>query len=181
MPAKGWRDPVKAARDARALEMRTAGATYDEIVAETGIAPARISMLAKQVGLPRRTTADRVVSDETKLKQSRAMKGRTRSPEYRANISKAKLGARNGQWRGDEVGYQAAHVWLRKYFGTPKYCENCNGQNAKSEYFDWAHLPGRGNHSRVREDYIRLCRSCHIRYDRYGVDVARNYPIRLAA
>lgn len=181
MPAKGWRDPAKAERDARALQMRRDGLPYDEIMKATGISRARISMLAKQAGLPRRTTADRVVSEETCRKISQAMVGRKRSAEYRANISRAKLGANNGQWRGDDVGYQSAHVWLRSHFGTPAHCENCNGENAKSKRYDWAHLAGNGRHSRNRDDYIRLCRSCHVRFDRYGVPVRRNYPLPDAA
>jgi hypothetical protein len=177
MPPKGWKNPVVAERDARALQMRREGYSYDEIIKATGISQARIWLVANQAGDPNRTTADRVVTEETRRKQSEAMRGRQRSADYRANISAAKRGERNGQWRGEEVGYQAAHQWLRKYYGSPAHCENCNGDNAKSDSYTWAYLPGGGGHSRRREDYIRLCRSCHTQYDRYGLDVAANYPL----
>lgn len=177
MPAKGWRSQAKAARDGEIVEMCRQGFEYLLIARRFGLSPSTISQIARANGLPCRTTADRAVSDETRRRLSIAMTGLARSESHCINISKAKRAGQNGAWRGTDVGYSGAHKWLRKEYGTPKHCENCNGVNAKSGFYDWANLAGGGRHTRHREDYIRLCRSCHIRHDRYGMLVAFNYPL----
>lgn len=103
-------------------------------------------------------------TEATKKKLSKALKGRVRSPEYRRNISKGKLGEKNGLWKGDAVGYQALHTWIRTHWGTPKLCEHCEDTEAKA--YDWANVTGIYN--RQRKNWKRLCRSCHIKLDRYG-------------
>lgn len=181
MPAKGWRSPKKAERDTQILELCRQGLLYTDIAERFGIAGSTVSQIARSAGLALRTTADRVVSEQTRQKQSEAMKGRERSLEYRANISKAKRGVRNGQWRGDDASYGSTHTWLRTHFGTPKHCEHCGGKNAKCSTghgYNWAYLGLRGGkYSRRREDYMRLCRSCHSRHDRYGMEVQCNFPL----
>lgn len=59
--------------------------------------------------------------------------------------------------------YDKVHYWLRKKYGTPKYCEskNCKGE---SNTFDWCLKEGR-LHQNKRENYLRLCRKCHVKYD----------------
>jgi hypothetical protein len=118
-------------------------------------------------------------TEEHKQKIAAALTGRPRSKDYRRNISEAKAADKNGNWLGDAAGYNAKHTWIRKQFGTPKHCENCNGENAKSQLYDWANISG--TYSRDRADYIRLCRSCHIRHDRYGMPVSTNFPVAAAA
>lgn len=57
----------------------------------------------------------------------------------------------------------AKHKWMESNYGKPKVCEskNCEG---KSKWFDWCIKTGR-EYSHNREDYLRLCRSCHRKYD----------------
>lgn len=66
-------------------------------------------------------------------------------------------------WKGDAAGYHAIHAWLRKHFGKADRCENpfCRGE---SHRFEWAKLKQK-EYQRVRENYIRLCHSCHFLYD----------------
>lgn len=70
-------------------------------------------------------------------------------------------GEKNYQWLGDFPSYTAAHQWMSKTCGKPNYCEICKSTNAK--HYDWACKNGK--YSRNRKDYMRLCRSCHMRYD----------------
>ena len=97
---------------------------------------------------------------EHKLKIARAMIGKERSIEYRKNISDAKQGSKNGMFK-DNAGYQAVHTWLRRHFVKPKNCEYCGEENK----LDWASKTK--EYKRDINEYIALCRSCHIKLDRY--------------
>lgn len=59
--------------------------------------------------------------------------------------------------------YARAHYWLRRNYGMMPICEADNCKN-KSKKFDWALKKGKV-HGKIRENYIRLCRSCHMKYD----------------
>ena len=66
-------------------------------------------------------------------------------------------------YKGDKAGKTAMHHYIAKHYGRPSICENplCEG---KSKSFDWCIKTGRA-YSHNREDYLRMCRSCHRRYD----------------
>ena len=83
-------------------------------------------------------------------------------------------GDKNGFWKGDDAGYHAIHQWLRANFGRADTCENkkCvyprkNRGNktihAPSGY-EWALKHGM-LYTHTRENFIRLCASCHKKYD----------------
>lgn len=59
--------------------------------------------------------------------------------------------------------YARIHHWVRTTFGKANKCENpkCEG---KSHTFDWALRKGK-NHEKKRQNYMQLCRPCHIKYD----------------
>jgi len=59
--------------------------------------------------------------------------------------------------------YQRIHWWLRKRYGKPTKCESktCTGVGKRIE---WA-LKRNRTYSCDRKDYIRLCKSCHAKYD----------------
>lgn len=65
------------------------------------------------------------------------------------------------QWKGNRVGYTAAHDRVRNYRGTPKKCEVCGTTTAKR--FEWASLTKKYWDPK---DYIRLCASCHRKKDK---------------
>ena len=69
-------------------------------------------------------------------------------------------------WKGDDVKYQGLHKWLRNHYGKADKCENVNCSK-KSNTFDWANVSG--EYKRDINDYIKLCRSCHINMDRRGI------------
>jgi len=80
--------------------------------------------------------------------------GKKHTEEARAKMR----GEKNGVWKGELVGYQAVHSWMRKYKQHTE-CEKCGA----TEKLEWANK----NHTyeRVLEDYIELCPSCHRKYD----------------
>jgi hypothetical protein len=100
-------------------------------------------------------------TEEHKRKIAEAARGRERSAEYRKNISRAKVGPKNGMWK-DKASYQATHTWLRKHHEKPKNCEYCN----EEKKLDWASKTK--EYEKDINEYIALCRGCHIKLDRYG-------------
>lgn len=122
-----------------------------------------------------------------------AHRGKRQSPEHVAkrteNIkrtyaggrvvhARANLGLRReqtSQWKGDDIGYRAAHVRLYQQRGKPERCEMCGGADGP---FEWAlrqdaevvkvEQAGRfrgHSYSVLPSDYIAACRPCHRQYD----------------
>lgn len=65
-------------------------------------------------------------------------------------------------WKGDDVGYSALHIWIRRHFGVPRKCEDCGESKGKME---WANVSGR--YLRIQEDWKRLCVRCHRIFDKH--------------
>lgn len=97
-----------------------------------------------------------------KVKVSRENKIKCRKCEDTRRRIEWPKGHDNWNWKGSKAGYNAKHRWLDRNFGKKKLCENC-GDN-ESKFFDWANISG--EYKRNRSDYKRLCRSCHIKFDR---------------
>lgn len=57
------------------------------------------------------------------------------------------------------------HKWLNTNYGRPRICEDkkCDGK-IENRWFDWALKKG-CKYKRNRNNFLRLCRSCHRRYD----------------
>jgi hypothetical protein len=95
------------------------------------------------------------------------------SPEHREKVSagitehwktrerRAQSGEKNTAWKGDNVGWNAIHWWLRRNFPKERKCEEC-GIEGKTDY---AFLHHPRPYTRVREDYRELCRRCHLAFD----------------
>ncbi len=128
-------------------------------------------------------------SKETREKMSKAKKGKPLSEEHKKHLSESHkgsknvmfgrkhskktkekirkkiigkfVGSKNHQWKGENASYYCKHTWVIKWKGAPRYCEHC-GRTDKRKY-EWANI----NHKfrRNLDDYIRLCTSCHRKYD----------------
>lgn len=87
-----------------------------------------------------------------------------------AELTKKHSKENHYRWKGDLVGYSALHKWLRKTFGKPDRCENpkCSG---KSNVYEWANVTGIYN--RDIKNYKKLCKSCHIKIDRWGYEIGK--------
>ena len=64
-------------------------------------------------------------------------------------------------WKGDDVGYDALHSWVKKELGQPSRCEHC--KTTKRRKYHWANKSG--EYRRLLSDWIRLCVPCHSKYD----------------
>lgn len=72
------------------------------------------------------------------------------------------VGAKNVNWKGDKVGYDALHDWVKRQLGYPDKCEHCHKKYPR-EYLEWANLSK--NYIRSTSDWIRLCKKCHTKFD----------------
>jgi hypothetical protein len=61
------------------------------------------------------------------------------------------------------VGKSQVHRWMEVHYGKPQICE-MEGCEGKSVWFDWAKKEGM-EYERNRDNFLRLCRTCHRRYD----------------
>lgn len=85
-------------------------------------------------------------------------------------ISERVKGDKNIKWKADNVGYGASHGWMLRNFGKASKCENKKGKlgfkcKKISKNYDWAFLNKKG-YTRDRGQYMELCHSCHLTYDR---------------
>ena len=94
----------------------------------------------------------------------RIKKGQHFSPstEFRKGHKGDKL-ENHPQWKGDNIGYNGLHTWLRTVFGWPNKCENKDCGH-KSMKYEWALIKGK-RYERKRENFWQLCVSCHRLYD----------------
>lgn len=67
------------------------------------------------------------------------------------------------KWKGDRVGYVGLHIWVSNHLGKPHNCEHCGNAELKHRQYHWANKSG--EYKRELSDWIRLCVSCHSKYD----------------
>ena len=79
---------------------------------------------------------------------------------------KRRRNEKTSNWKGDNVQKSAVHRWLNLNYGKPQICEGTIGIKHKgiSSNFDWA-LKSFHEYKKIRDNFLRLCRSCHKRYD----------------
>lgn len=75
--------------------------------------------------------------------------------------SKRTLGEKNCNWKGDNVGYDALHSWIRRKLGKADKCSECG----KTSGVQWANK----SHEYKRDllDWEKLCNRCHKIFDGY--------------
>ncbi len=61
----------------------------------------------------------------------------------------------------ENAGLRAIHIWVDKWKGKPKECEKCGVSDDR--IYDWANIDHQ--YRRILDDYVRMCRSCHGKYD----------------
>lgn len=96
-------------------------------------------------------------SEEHKRKIGEKLKGKPKSEEAVRKISNEN----NYLWKGKNVSYTGLHQWVARKLGKPSKCKYCGTTNAKK--FEWANISRK--YFRNLEDWIRLCTSCHRKYD----------------
>jgi len=68
--------------------------------------------------------------------------------------------------RKEKLVYSAIHSRLIRDWGKADLCDNCNS----SKTVDWANVSGK--YLLIRSDWKKLCRKCHIAYDKDKNDLA---------
>lgn len=90
------------------------------------------------------------------LKNWMSKEGRKRISQFMSNLT----GEKAHSWKGNNIGYTQLHNWVRKSLGNPQKCEHCGKIEGK---FHWANKSRK--YLRDLNDWIRLCISCHSKYD----------------
>lgn len=75
----------------------------------------------------------------------------------------AKRGNKNHQWKGDLVTYVPLHTWVARCLEKPTKCEHCGKDGLTGQQIHWANKDHK--YKRNLKDWIRLCSSCHKKYD----------------
>ncbi len=107
------------------------------------------------------------VESKQKIKDARAKQIIT--PESREKAKLKMTGDQHFAWKGDEVGYFALHTWVQRHKGLPQDCEDCGATDSDRSY-DWANISG--EYRRDLDDFMRLCRSCHRKFDFWKKKIA---------
>ena len=92
----------------------------------------------------------RKLSEETKAKMRRAHAKRLKGYDY--------TNPKDGRTQ-----YVDVHKWMYRYFGSPMECQECHKVKKSNRSIHWANISG--SYLRVRDDWVRLCASCHKQYD----------------
>lgn len=85
------------------------------------------------------------------------------SMEGNGNYMWGKFNEESPQWIGNKVRYYGLHKWIRRVYGKLQECVYC-GKKRDEIRIEMANVSGK--YTRNYEDWIPLCRPCHIAYDR---------------
>ncbi len=78
-----------------------------------------------------------------------------------SRVASAQTGGNHPRWKGDDVGYRSLHVWLNNNKAKTGTCSRCGAQR----YTEWANTTPDRRNSRNLEDWVELCKPCHMRLD----------------
>ena len=77
----------------------------------------------------------------------------------RNELGQFKSGKQHPRWKGNKVGLNSLHEWIKKRKSKSNLCEKCNERPT----FDLANISGK--YKRDVNDYEWLCRRCHMMSD----------------
>lgn len=75
-------------------------------------------------------------------------------------------------FKGTISQYKALHYKIGKLLGKPSICQSCGKTGLKGRLIHWANISG--YYSASTEDWIRLCRPCHFKFDNVEERRAKN-------
>jgi hypothetical protein len=109
------------------------------------------------------------LSEEHKRKISNTLKGIIPVNFYDiqklgSEASKKLTGEKSHLWKGNNIGYQGIHGWIRHLKGEAKKCSICGMEKNDIHNIHWANI----SHKYLRDenDWIQLCVSCHWKFDK---------------
>ena len=100
---------------------------------------------------------------KTRAKISKVKFGLKQLPQTRIKISLSLSGQKNPRWEGNKVGYDGIHDWIKSKLGKPKKCQHCGKDGLVGIQIQWANKDHK--YKRNINDWLRLCASCHDKYD----------------
>lgn len=74
------------------------------------------------------------------------------------------VGENHPMWKGDNVGYQGVHIWIRKQLGSAFWCYVCMSVDDPKTKYGYANISR--EYKRELTDWIPLCAKCHREYDK---------------
>lgn len=87
-------------------------------------------------------------------------KGLTKDTDKRLlAVSEKHKNSYNPMWKGNKVGCNSLHAWIKRRKSKPDLCECCKNRAPK----DLANISGK--YKRDVNDYEWLCRKCHMKKD----------------
>lgn len=101
------------------------------------------------------------VNQSQKGKPLKNIDYQSRIPWNKGKLYPQITGENHPLWRGNEVSYANLHRWVYRHKGSPQKCEHC--KTIEKIKYHWANLSGK--YKRNLDDWIRLCVSCHKKYD----------------
>ena len=122
--------------------------------------------IAKELDCSREPIRQRLKKFNFSMKTAKShLTGRKVSEEQRLKMiknspSKGKFREQSHAWKGNNAGYSAIHIAMRKIFLQPEYCQECG---IKTLFLDLANISG--EYKRDISDWEYLCRHCHMTKD----------------
>src|SRR5437588_12254348 len=92
----------------------------------------------------------------------------------RPDAAKRMLNEGNPEWKGDDVGPEALHDWVKRHKPKPLVCEMCN----EKPPYDLANICNTYNpltYNRNIANWRWWCRRCHMSSDGRSSALTRNY------
>ena len=77
-----------------------------------------------------------------------------------SEVTPKRIGADNPMWRGNAVGYDGLHDWVKLHKPASEFCEVCGRTNCRIEAANIS-----GVYKRDIKDFVWLCCSCHTNFD----------------
>lgn len=119
--------------------------------------------MGKMIQLYRNGMTQKEVAEEMSLTQKIVWRClRDACERCRPDAPRNQRAESNNNWKGNKATYKAFHYRMNALKGKPIVCEVCGTTNPQKTY-DWANLTGRYDDP---NDYKRMCRSCHWKYDK---------------
>src|SRR3990167_6136639 len=109
-------------------------------------------------------------SIETRKKRSIANSGKVRTLEQKHHYSLSKIMDKNPMWKGNNVGLNGLHQWVKRHKSKSVLCECCKTEKS----FDLANISQ--EYKRDLSDWEWLCRRCHMIKDGRMVSFLKNQP-----
>ena len=84
----------------------------------------------------------------------------------------SRLGEQNPMWKGDNVGLNSLHQWVRSRLVKPLFCQNCK----KVPPYDLANISQ--VYKRDLSDWEWLCRKCHMVKDNRMLNLQKGQSLK---